>query len=118
MKKYMNFSSKGTEDSTDKKANKANKGTHKYGYDSLNHMTSSNIAGTTTIYIYDTLENLVLEKTKNKVVDYQYNELNRLTKKKRAIVIPMTSGATVQRLALFTSQTQRTAYQNVPVLFL
>ena len=72
----------GTEDSTDKKANKANKGTHKYDYDSLNRMTSSNIAGTTTTYTYDTLGNLVLEKTKNKVVDYQYNELNQLTKKK------------------------------------
>ena len=72
----------GTEDSADKKANKANKGTHKYGYDSLNRMTSSNIAGTTTTYTYDTLGNLVLEKTKNKVVDYQYNELNQLTKKK------------------------------------
>ena len=72
----------GTEDSADKKANKAGKGTHKYGYDSLNRMTSSNIAGTTTIYTYDTLGNLVLEKTKNKVVDYQYNELNQLTKKK------------------------------------
>ena len=45
-------------------------------------MTSSNIAGTATTYTYDTLGNLVLEKTKNKVVDYQYNELNQLTKKK------------------------------------
>ena len=45
-------------------------------------MTSSNTAGTTTTYTYDTLGNLVLEKTKNKVVDYQYNELNQLTKKK------------------------------------
>lgn len=26
--------------------------------------------------------NLVFEKTKNKIVDYQYNELNQLTKKK------------------------------------
>ena len=72
----------GTEDSADKKANKAGKGTHKYSYDSLNRMTSSNIAGTTTTYTYDTLGNLILEKTKNKVVDYQYNELNQLTKKK------------------------------------
>lgn len=31
---------------------------------------------------YDTLGNLILEKTKNKVVDYLYNELNQLTKKK------------------------------------
>ena len=45
-------------------------------------MTSSNIAGTATTYTYDTLGNLVLEKIKNKVVDYQYNELNQLTKKK------------------------------------
>ena len=72
----------GTEDSADKKANQAGKGTHKYGYDSLNRMTSSNIAGTTTTYTYDTLGNLVLEKSKNDVVDYQYNELNQLTKKK------------------------------------
>ena len=72
----------GTEDSADKKANQAGKGTHKYGYDKLNRMTSSNIAGTATTYTYDTLGNLVLEKTKNKVVDYQYNELNQLTKKK------------------------------------
>ena len=72
----------GTEDSADQTANKANKGTHKYGYDSLNRMTSSNIAGTVTTYTYDTLGNLILEKTKNTVVDYQYNELNQLTKKK------------------------------------
>ncbi len=72
----------GTEDSADKTANKANKGTHQYGYDSLNRMTSSNIAGTVTTYTYETLGNLVLEKSKNKVVDYQYNELNQLTKKK------------------------------------
>ena len=72
----------GTEDSADKTANKAGKGIHQYGYDSLNRMTSSNIAGTVTTYTYDTLGNLVLEKTKNKVVDYQYNELNQLTKKK------------------------------------
>ena len=45
-------------------------------------MTSSNIAGTTTTYTYDTLGNLVLERSKNGVVDYQYNELNQLTKKK------------------------------------
>ena len=45
----------GTEDNTDKQANKANKGTHKYTYDSLNRMTTSNIAGTTTTYTYDTL---------------------------------------------------------------
>lgn len=67
---------------TVKKANRAGKGTHKYGYDSLNRMTSSNIAGTTTTYTYDMLGNMVLEKTKNNVVDYQYNELNQLTKKR------------------------------------
>lgn len=65
----------GTEDSADKKANEANKGTHKYSYDSLNRMTGSNIAGTTTSYTYDTLGNLVLETTGNKVVDYQYNDI-------------------------------------------
>lgn len=32
--------------------------------------------------IYDTLRNLVLEKAKNKVVDYQHNELSHLAKKK------------------------------------
>ncbi len=72
----------GTEDSTDKQANKANKGTHKYTYDELNRMITSNIAGTTTTYTYDTLGNLVLEKAKNHVVDYQYNELNQLVQKK------------------------------------
>ena len=72
----------GTEDSSDKQANKANKGTHLYGYDELNRMTSSNIANVETIYTYDTLGNLVLEETKNKVVDYQYNELNQLVSKK------------------------------------
>ena len=45
-------------------------------------MTISNIAGTTTTYTYDTLGNLVLEKAKNHVVDYQYNELNQLVQKK------------------------------------
>ena len=72
----------GTEDSSDKQANKANKGTHLYGYDELNRMTSSNIANVETAYTYDTLGNLVLEETKNRVVDYQYNELNQLTSKK------------------------------------
>ncbi len=72
----------GTEDNTDKQANKANKGTHKYTYDELNRMITSNIAGTTTTYTYDTLGSLVLEKSKNHVVDYQYNELNQLVQKK------------------------------------
>ena len=72
----------GSEDNTDKQANKANKGTHKYTYDELNRMITSNIAGTTTTYTYDTLGNLVLEKAKNHVVDYQYNELNQLVEKK------------------------------------
>lgn len=35
---------------------------------------------------YDTLGNLVLEKIKNNVVDYQYNELNRLAKKKMVML--------------------------------
>ena len=72
----------GMEDKDDKKANKGNKGTHLYEYDELNRMTSSDIAKTETTYTYDTLGNLVLEETKNKVVDYQYNELNQLTSKK------------------------------------
>lgn len=41
-----------------------------------------NIAGTTTTYTYGTLGSLVLEKSKNHVVDYQYNELNQLVQKK------------------------------------
>ena len=45
-------------------------------------MITSNIAGTTTAYTYDTLGSLVLEKSKNHVVDYQYNELNQLVQKK------------------------------------
>ena len=34
-----------------------------------------------TEYTYDTLGNLVLETSKNKSVDYEYNELNQLVKK-------------------------------------
>ena len=42
----------GTEDRADKRANKENKGTHQYSYDSLNRMVNSNIAGTTTTLLF------------------------------------------------------------------
>ena len=71
-------SNPGTEDKSDRNANKAQQGTHIYTYDELNRMVSSDIAKTLTTYTYDTLGNLTYEKVKNKNVDYQYNELNQL----------------------------------------
>lgn len=44
-------------------------------------MVSSDIAKVVTNYTYDTLGNLVLETSKNKSVDYEYNELNQLVRK-------------------------------------
>ena len=44
-------------------------------------MVSSDIAKVVTNYSYDTLGNLVLETSKNKSVDYEYNELNQLVRK-------------------------------------
>lgn len=48
----------------------------------MNRIVSSNIAKTETTYTCDTRGNLVLEEVKNKVVEYEYHELNQLVFKK------------------------------------
>lgn len=47
----------------------------------MNNDHGNYVFATFTGHIYDTLGNLVLETSKNKSVDYEYNELNQLVRK-------------------------------------